>query len=192
MSESSARHLKGIHHAAYRCLDAAQTLWFYEEVIGLRFAGVVLADGIEGTYVDSCYAHIFFELPDKSYIAFFDQPDGARPESAARKDSFDVHLAIEVKSEEDLLAMQARMRAHGKSCHGPIDHGFVKSVYMYDPNGLQVEFTCRVPDHDAILAEEERTGRARLADWTKETRAAKIALFGEDAIRIPPDKPGAA
>lgn len=182
---SSLNRLKGIHHAAYRCLDAEQTRWFYEDVIGLRFAGIVLQDGIEGTYVTARYMHLFFELGDGNYLAFFDEPTGAKPDSGARKDSFDVHVAIEAKTEEDLLAMQDRMRRHGKTCHGPVDHGFVKSVYMYDPNGLQVEFTWRVPEHDAILAEEERTARERLAGWTAETRAAKVALFGADAIKIP-------
>jgi catechol 2,3-dioxygenase-like lactoylglutathione lyase family enzyme len=180
--------IKGIHHAAYRCMDAEQTRWFYEDVIGLKFAGIVLQEGIKGTYVTQEYMHLFFELADGSYLAFFDEPTGAGPQSGARKDSFDVHIAIEAKSEDDLVALQERMRRHGKSCHGPVDHGFVKSVYMYDPNGLQVEFTCRMANHDELLDKEMETARARLADWTVRTRAAKEALFGRDSIAIPAAK----
>lgn len=177
--------IKGIHHAAYRCIDAEQTRWFYEDVIGLKFAGIVMQTGIAGTYVTQEYMHLFFELGDGNFLAFFDEPTGANPQSGARKDSFEVHIAIEAKSEADMIALQERMRRHGKSCHGPVDHGFVKSVYMYDPNGLQVEFTCRMADHDELLAEECKTARARLADWTERTRAAKLDLFGADAIAVP-------
>ncbi len=31
---SSLKTLGNVHHAAYRCRDAEQTRWFYEEVLG--------------------------------------------------------------------------------------------------------------------------------------------------------------
>jgi catechol 2,3-dioxygenase-like lactoylglutathione lyase family enzyme len=176
--------IRSIHHTAFRCRDAEQTRWFYEDVIGLKPAAGLVLDTVPGTGDHNPYMHIFFELADGNYIAFFDAPADADPAWFDRKASFDMHLAVQVASEEELLSMQERIRAHGIKCAGPIDHGFVKSVYMYDPNGIQFEITARTARHDAIMAEEERTLPQVLADWTKKTRAAKEDKFGSATLAL--------
>jgi len=78
----------------------------------------------------------------------------------ARTRSGDVKKGVmEAESEEAMLAWQARIAAAGKTCLGPVDHGFVRSVYMYDPNGIQVEITCRAPRYAEILAAIRATKR---------------------------------
>lgn len=181
-SLSALKTLGNVHHAAYRCRDAAQTRWFYEEVLGLPLSVALVFDHISGTEVQREYMHLFFKLGDGSFLAFFDEPDRATPDHFERKDSFDVHIALEAGSYEEMLAWQERINRSGKSCLGPIDHGFVRSVYMYDPNGLQVEITSKAPDYDAILAEEGRIVDDVMRDWTARTRAKKLALFGEEAL----------
>jgi hypothetical protein len=52
----------------------------------------------------------------------------------------------------------------------------VRSIYMWDPNGLQVEITARVAEHDAILAHEETHARGVFSDWTARTAEAKARL----------------
>jgi len=170
--------LSGIHHSAYRCLDAEQTRWFYEDLLGLKLAAALVFEEAPGTAEPVEYMHLFFEMGDGKYIAFFDAPGNAQDNSFDRKHSFDVHVAFEVDSEEELLAMQKRVQDGGKSCLGPVDHGFVKSVYMYDPNGLQVEITYRTPEHDRILEDEQRSARQIMADWTARTREEKARRFG--------------
>jgi catechol 2,3-dioxygenase-like lactoylglutathione lyase family enzyme len=176
--------IDAVHHAAYRCRDAEQTRWFYEDVIGLPATAGLVLDTVPGTHAENPYMHIFFELGDGNYIAFFDAPGDADPTWFERKDSFDMHIAVEVDSEEKLLAMQSRIRSFGIKCAGPIDHGFVKSVYMYDPNGIQFEITVRAPDHDKIMSDEKAVLAKRLAEWTATTRAAKEAKFGADALDL--------
>ena len=73
-------------------------------------------------------------------------------------------------------AQAVQSEAAGIPCFGPIDHHFVKSLYMWDPNGLQVEITARDPQHDPILAHEAGLARAVLRDWTARTAAAKAKL----------------
>jgi catechol 2,3-dioxygenase-like lactoylglutathione lyase family enzyme len=170
--------MKSIHHTAFRCRDAEQTRWFYEDVIGLTPAAGLILDTVPGTHAQNPYMHIFFELGDGNYIAFFDAPGDADPEWFARKDSFDMHIAVQVDSEEKMLAMQARVRSFGIKCGGPIDHGFVKSVYMYDPNGIQFEITARTSKHDEIMASEKAALPQLLVEWTARTRADKEAKFG--------------
>lgn len=176
------RPIIGVHHAAFRCRDAEQTLWFYRDVLGLVADGGLVLEEVTGTGKDDPYMHIFFRMRNGEYIAFFDAPGSADPGWFARKESFDMHFAFEVGSEEDLLAMQERINANGISALGPVDHGMVKSIYMYDPNGIQVELTVRTPAHDAIFAEEKAVLPERLAAWTERTRAQKAAKFGEEAL----------
>ena len=176
------RPILGVHHGAYRCRDAEQTIWFYSEVLGLVDRTGIVIEEVPGTGEADPYLHIFFRMGNGEYIAFFDAPGSADPDWFKRKPSFDMHWAFEVGSEDDLLAMQQRINSYGISAVGPIDHGFVKSIYMYDPNGIQVELTCRVEGHDKMLEAEAERLDAELAGWTARTRAAKVAKFGAEAV----------
>lgn len=168
--------LRGIHHSAFRCRDAEETRAFYEDVLGLPLAAALAFEEEPGTGTKQPFVHIFFALPDGNYIAFFDAPDSARPQSFRPGHGFDRHIAFEAESLDALDAHKARLDAAGVPCFGPIDHHFVQSIYMWDPNGLQVEITARAPDHDAIMATEARGARDVLKAWTARTAHAKRAL----------------
>lgn len=168
--------LRGIHHSAFRCRDAEETRAFYEDVLGLPLAAALAFHAEPGSGRQHPFVHIFFAMPDGNYIAFFDAPDSARIESFHPCHGFDRHIAFEAPSLDELMAHKARLDAAGIPCFGPLDHHFVKSIYMWDPNGLQVEITARTADHDAILAEEGRNACEVLKDWTARTADAKRAL----------------
>lgn len=181
---AALRRLHSAHHVAYRCRDAEQTRWFYEEVLGLPLAIALALEETPGLKTPLRFLHLFFELGNGDYIAFFDEPQGATPQQFERAHSFDRHIALLADNEEELLAWQARIQAKGVSCLGPVDHDFVRSVYMYDPNGLQVEITARTANHDEIVAGERRNARQNLADWTQRSRDVKVAKFGASAIDL--------
>ena len=157
--------LRGIHHSAYRCRDAEATRAFYEGVLGLPLAAALAEEREPGTGRKHPFVHIFFRLPDGNYIAFFDAPSSA-PATFDQLHGFDRHVAFEADDETALLAWQAKLIAAGHPCFGPVDHGFVRSVYFSDPDGLPLEITTRVAAHDAIMAEEAAHARAVLAGWT--------------------------
>jgi catechol 2,3-dioxygenase-like lactoylglutathione lyase family enzyme len=180
--QSELKMLGNVHHAAYRCRDAEQTRWFYEEVLGLPLAAAMVFDHISGMEEERNYMHLFFQMGDGNFIAFFDDPDTAADYDFSRKDGFDVHIALEAESHEAMLAWQERINSMGKRCLGPIDHGFVHSVYMYDPNGLQVEITSKTPEYGAILAEDAAQVVDQMTNWTAKTRAQKEELFGAEAL----------
>lgn len=171
----------GINHVAYRCRDAEQTRWFYEDVLGLPLATAPVFEEVPGSHERIPYMHLFFELGNGELVAFFDQPETADEGKFAKAHSFDRHLALEVADEAVLLAWQKRINDAGVTCLGPIDHGFVKSIYMYDPNGLQVELTCRTSAYEEEMSSPARA-RASMAEWAKRTRALKERLFGAAAI----------
>ena len=63
-----------LHHVAYRCSDAAETVDFYTNVIGLKFAHAIAQDRVPSTQAFSPHPHVFFELADGGYLAFFALP----------------------------------------------------------------------------------------------------------------------
>ena len=174
--------IKSVNHAAYRCRDVEQTRRFYEGVLGLKVKAALAFSQISGTGMDRRYMHIFFEMADGNYIAFFDSPDDATVEHFERKDSFDVHIALEVENEAALIELQSHIQACGKTCLGPVDHGFLKSCYMYDPNGLQVEITAHTENSAEILEHEEAQIESQIAQWTELTRPLKQSIFGQEAL----------
>lgn len=169
--------IQGVHHTAFRCRDAEETRHFYEDVLGLPLAAALDFHEEPGGGKPMRYLHMFFELGDGRYVAFFDWPEKASSDMFDRSSGFDLHLALEIDDPEELGGYKQRLIDNGFKALGPIDHDFVRSVYCYDPNGIQVEVAARTPDHDAILAEEGKTARALLTSWTTETASAKAGLW---------------
>ena len=164
--------LRGIHHSAYRCRDAEETRAFYEDLLGLPLAAALEEEREPGSGRKHPFVHIFFKLADGNYIAFFDAPSSATADSFTPVHGFDRHVAFEADNEAMLTAWQVKLNDADVPCFGPIDHGFVKSVYFNDPNGLPLEITTRVAAHDAIMAQEAEHARAVVAGWTAKKAAA--------------------
>ena len=177
MTSSSPRAalplLANYHHVAFRCRDAEETRHFYQDILGLPLAAGLAFDEIAGTKLN--YMHLFFQLGDGNYLAFFDAPDTATEEHFKPKSGFNRHIAIEAPNLEALGTYQQHLQQHGIRCDGPLDHGFVRSIYFYDPNGLNVEITARTPEHDGIMAHEFSQAAREIKTWTQATLATKQA-----------------
>ena len=174
-SATPAPRLKGIHHSAFRCRDAEETRQFYEDILGLDLKATLVFDEEPGTGRHMPYMHLFFEMGDGNYIAFFDVPEGAHEGKFKMKWGFDMHFAFEANSMDEMMAFKKRLDDCGIPCFGPIDHHFVHSIYFYDPNGVNVEITCRDAQHDAIMLAEAGNAKQVMADWSARTAAAKAA-----------------
>ena len=174
--------LHHIHHAAYRCRDAAQTRWFWEEVLGFQLKLALVFDKDPATGLPYEYMHLFFQMGDGNMVAFFDAPGDADEEMFAPGGGYDLHVAFECEGEEELAAWKERVNAMGVACGDPVDHGFLRSLYMYDPNGLQVEITTRTDRYGEIVAEESSQVDAVMEEWSRKSRAAKEQRFGAERI----------
>ncbi|MFN0163215.1 MAG: VOC family protein [Burkholderiales bacterium] len=168
--------ISSVHHLAFRCRDAEETRRFYEDVLGLELTAALALDEVSGTNARERYMHLFFRMAGGDFVAFFDVPDHLDdPAQFDRKWGFDQHFAMAVDTRADLLAFQARIRAAGVTCMGPLDHHFCHSIYFYDPNGVQVELTWKVPEHEVIMGEEKAAARERIRAWSQETLERKRA-----------------
>lgn len=184
-----------LHHLAYRCRDAQRTVEFYTKVLGLKYVAGLLppesrssptwplnepgqpARKVVGDPADSI--HIFFELGDGSYLAFFDV--ASAPEDADDRSPWWVkHVAFETDSMEKLLAAKARLEAHGVQVLGPKDHELCQSIYFMDPDGHRLEIAVRTETADT-WKDLAREAPAKLAEWN----ARKKRKYGKSTEAMP-------
>jgi catechol 2,3-dioxygenase-like lactoylglutathione lyase family enzyme len=166
----SVAPIHGLHHFAYRCRDAEETRHFYEDILGLPLAHVIKADHVPSTGEYCPYVHVFFQMRDGSYIAFFDLGDNVAAAPSPNTPAWCNHLALKMNSVGEVVDAKKRLEAAGIDVVGVTDHGFVQSIYFFDPNGIRLELTTET------LAEGEADGfksgaHGELAKWTKEKAA---------------------
>jgi glyoxylase I family protein len=156
-----------LHHTAYVTKDLEATRIFYEEVIGLP----LVATWCEEDFLFGAartYCHCFFGLADGSALAFFqfanqaDQElfDPELPPSPFR------HIALLVDAETQ-AEIEARIAAAGyvEPDTFVLEHGYCRSLYINDPNGMILEFTVDAEGADAINAARLKDAHSELKRW---------------------------
>lgn len=167
--------IHSFHHPAIKCFDAEETRQFYEGVLGLPLnAAVVIND--DGRGGDFYFMHIFFRMADGDFIAFFDKDTEIKPDIFKPYSENDFRLGLRVGTEDELQELANRLSAAGIPYTGPVDLGFVKSIYCKDPNDVHLEISAPAPNHEERIAEEKARAKDVLAEWTKKTAAKKEAL----------------
>jgi len=145
ISMSDAERPSRLHHTAYVVRDLERTRAFYETVIGLPLAATYVEQAQMMGSLKS-YCHCFFGLADGSALAFFQFQDPADTDAFRQKNASPfVHVAFKTTAENQ-SALQARLTAAGCAPR-VIDHGYCRSLYATDPDGLNLEFTV---DSDAV------------------------------------------
>jgi catechol 2,3-dioxygenase-like lactoylglutathione lyase family enzyme len=152
--------IRGLHHAAYRCRNSAETRTFYEDFLELP---LVEAFPINTTATgrDANVLHTFYQMADGSCLAFFEAPE--QPFEFKSQHDFDLHIALSVDY-PTLERMFEKGKASGIDTRGVSDHGFVHSIYFRDPNGYVVELAAPV-DKDSNSAFDPARAKQRLAQW---------------------------
>jgi catechol 2,3-dioxygenase-like lactoylglutathione lyase family enzyme len=144
----------GIHHLAIATRDMKGQIEFFTQVVGMELVALYWMHGVPET------VHGFLRLNDHSSIAFVQgtqmatiapQLGVSHAGSAAGPVAPGAmqHVALNVDSEADLLALRDRIRSHGYWVMGPIDHGMCKSMYLAAPEGIVLEFATSAAPIDA-------------------------------------------
>jgi glyoxylase I family protein len=162
--------LQKLHHVAYRCADAGETVEFYTKVLGMPLVHALTNDYVPSVKAYSPHIHIFFEMADGSYIAFFEVPKSPPQQKDTNTPEWVQHLALEVEDEAALLEGKRRLDENKIPCIGPTDHGFCKSIYFFDPSGHRLELTIRTE----IPGEAEKH-KVEAADVVKAWQARAVA-----------------
>ena len=162
--------VQGLHHFAWRCRDAEETRAFYEDLLGLPLVHLIKLDHVPSTGEFCPYVHIFFQLGDGSYIAFFDLGDDNASAPSPNTPAWVNHIAFEVPSRADLETAKARLEAAGVAVVGITDHHFINSIYFFDPNGIRLELTIRL-DPPQYMDEKKKHAHEEIKSWTAEKEA---------------------
>src|SRR5215469_2815088 len=75
------------------------------------------------------------------------------------------HFAFEAGSPVALTKKRDELRAKGVDTTDIVDHGWARSIYFKDPNGISLEYCCVVgsrPDGDAMMQGRFTVSRAAL------------------------------
>lgn len=134
----------GINHLAIVTGEMDMTIRFWRDLLGMRLVAGLGRPG---------YRHYFFQISGNDLLAFFEWP-GVKP--VEEKDHgrpvtgpvvFD-HISFGVETEEDLWEIKDKLTAADVWVTEVIDHGFIHSIYAFDPNGIPIEFSHKVKGID--------------------------------------------
>lgn len=156
-----------LHHTAYVTRDLEATRHFYEDVLGIPLIATWCEkDMLFGA--ERTYCHCFFGLGDGSALAFFQfaDPDDQKLFGPEMPESPFHHIALHVDADTQ-AQIESRIRAAGYTEPETytLEHGYCRSVYIKDPNGMILEFTYDTPSAAALAEQKQATARADLARW---------------------------
>lgn len=134
----------GVHHLAVMAADIKTHIAFFADVLGCPLVALFPMHGVPGglhafhRLNDACYFSIV-QLPGVGQIASQIGQTHAGSGAGVSAAGTMQHLAFRVGSQDALLALRDRIRAHGVNVFGPIDHGMCQSIYFAGPDHLSLE-----------------------------------------------------
>jgi glyoxylase I family protein len=156
-----------LHHTAYVSKNLEATRRFYEDIIGLPLVATWCeSDELFGA--ERTYCHLFFGLADGGALAFFQfanqrDQDLFGPKMPATPFH---HIALNVTADTQ-QGIENRLRAAGfkEPEIFVLEHGYCRSLYCTDPDGMICEFTLDHPDVAKINAAQRVKAHAELKRW---------------------------
>jgi len=163
MDAPTAPYALRLHHHAFVVRDQEATRRFYEDVLGFPLVATWCEkEFLRGKVREYC--HTFFGLADGSALAFFQMADpDDHAELAASTPASLNHVALAVTAEGQ-AAVEARLTERDIPFR-VIDHGYCRSLYLADPDGMALEFTVDAPDVVAINERRRNDAHSELARW---------------------------
>lgn len=154
-----------LHHTAYVTKDQEATRSFYEDILG--FPLIATWSEVDELFgAERVYCHTFYGMADGSALAFF---QFANKED---QDLFDPELIpspfrhIALKVDADVQAdLERRLDESDREGHFVLEHGYCRSLYAEDPNGMLVEFTVDAPGAEQINADRREDAHETLKRW---------------------------
>jgi len=133
----------GVGHVVLKVRDLDRSVAFYQDVLGFRKVGE-----IPGRMA-------FFTATGENHHDLAVMAVGADAPAPHPRGVGLYHVAIRLGSEEDVRKAYRALAAAGAHIVGSSDHGVSKSLYLTDPDGIELELYSDVPgweEHGAEVA----------------------------------------
>lgn len=171
--------IERIHHVAYRCHDAQQTVDWYGRHLGMDFVLAIAEDQVPSTGAPDPYMHVFLDAGGGNILAFFELPKSPAMGRDVNTPAWVQHLALKVGSVAELEATKAKLEAAGIEVVGITDHTIFKSIYFFDPNGHRIELAADTATQ-AMTRQLDAVKWDMLQEWSRTRRAPKQAAWMHD------------
>ena len=171
--------IRKVHHVAYRCKDAKETVEWYEKHLGMKFILAIAEDRVPSTKEPDPYMHVFLDAGQGNILAFFELPTKPPMGFDPNTPGWVQHLALEVDSLDTLHAAKDRLVAAGIDVIGPTDHTLFQSIYFFDPNGHRLELATNTGT-PKMLEKLDEVKYAMLDEWARTKRAPQHARWMHD------------
>ncbi len=171
--------IQNIHHVAYRCKDAKETVEWYTQHLGMKFVLAIAENEVPSTKAPDPYMHIFLDAGNGNVLAFFELPTQKPMGRDENTPAWVQHLALKVDSMDTLLATKEKLVAAGIDVIGPTDHTIFKSIYFFDPNGHRLELAADIGTPEMYQKLDE-VKWDMLEEWSRTKQAPKHAAWMHD------------
>lgn len=168
--------IKKIHHVAYRCNDAKETVEFYKKTLNMDLMLAIAEDQVPSTKAPDPYMHIFLDAGQGNVLAFFEIPNSPPMGRDENTPNWVQHIAFEIGDMDALLAAKEHIESTGLDVIGPTDHHIFKSIYFFDPSGHRLELCVNV-ECPGVLEKLHEVAPAMVDEWSKTKKAPRHAAF---------------
>jgi glyoxylase I family protein len=168
--------LKRIHHVAYRCKDAKETVDFYKRVLNMDFVLAIAENEVPSTKAPDPYMHVFMDAGMGNVLAFFELPNSPDMGRDEQTPAWVQHIAFEVEDLDALESAKTSIEAEGLDVLGPVNHGIFKSIYFFDPNGHRLELAANTGTPEQMKQLNE-VAPAMIEEWSQTKRAPQHAAW---------------
>jgi len=135
--------INGVHHIAMSTVDMKAQIDFFSDVLGMELVGLFWMHGIKDAW------HGFMKMGDEAFAFVFLPKNkeantvigqthagfGGGPSAPGTLQ----HLAFNVDTFDELIALRDRIRSKGVPCFGPLNHGLCQSIYFAGPEDMALE-----------------------------------------------------
>ena len=173
-------NIQRIHHVAYRCKDARQTVDWYRQHLGMDFVLAIAEDHVPSTKAPDPYMHLFMDAGNGNVLAFFEIPNSPPMGRDNNTPDWVQHIAFKVGSVQDLVDAKVRLQAAGIEVVGITDHTIFKSIYFFDPNGHRLELAADTGTPEQMQRLHDVKWQM-LDEWTRTKRAPQHAAWMHEA-----------
>ena len=100
---------KRIHHVAYRCKDALETVKWYEKYMGMTYQLAFAENKVPSTQEPDPYMHVFLDCGNGNVLAFFEPPTKPEMGRDPNTPKWVQHIAFKVKDRDELIEFKEHL-----------------------------------------------------------------------------------